>query len=60
MNYARNARTQSRIGSYSLEGMAKASVGDLRPNGFAMTDKQRTLLDNVAMNKYDQKVSGLC
>ncbi len=39
MNYARNARTQSRIESYSLEGMAKAPVGDLRLNVFAMTDK---------------------
>jgi len=40
--------------------MGKAPVGDLRPNDFAATDKSNSNLDNVAIDKYGQKVGGLC
>ena len=60
MNYARSDRTRSRIKSYFSEGMGKASVGDLGPNVFAVTDQSDSDLDNVAIDKYGQKVGGLC
>ena len=40
--------------------MGKASVGDLGPNVFAVTDQSDCDLDNVAIDKYGQKVGGLC
>jgi hypothetical protein len=35
-------------------------VGDLRLNVFAVTDKSDSDLDNAAIDKYGQKVGGLC
>lgn len=58
MNCTRSART--RIKSYFSEGMGKAPVGDTHPNDFAVTDKSNSNLDNVAIDKYGQKVGGLC
>jgi hypothetical protein len=60
MNCAQSARPQSRIKYYFSEGMGKAPVGDLRLNVFAVTDKSDSYLDNVAIDKYSQKVGGLC
>jgi hypothetical protein len=60
MNCARSARTRSRIKSYFSEGMDKATVGDLCLNVLAVTDKPDSDLDNVAIDKYSQKVGGLC
>jgi hypothetical protein len=56
---ARRARTQSHTEFYSLEGMAKAPVDELRLNVFAVTDQFDFDLDNVAMSKYGMKVSRL-
>lgn len=39
--------------------MGKAPVGDLRLNVFAVTDKSDSDLDNIAIDKYSQKVGGL-
>ena len=59
MDYARKAPTQSHIKFYSLEGMARAPVGELCLNVFAETDQFDFDLDNVAMSKYGMKVSRL-